>query len=55
MQEEIDKILQEIREKSEQKYGKIQKCCGFYQEFCRCNVKNKIVEELKNETPKIIQ
>ncbi len=54
MQEEIEKILQVIREKSEQKYGKIQKCCGFYQDYCRCNNKNKIVEDLKNETPKNI-
>jgi len=56
MQEEIEKLLQEIKEKSEKKFGKLQKCCGMYEDYCRCKSNNKTVNYLGtlNETRKDI-
>jgi hypothetical protein len=31
------KIVREIEEKYEEKYGKIQACCNLYKNYCRCS------------------
>lgn len=37
-QRELQQIVQEIIEKNEKKWGKIQECCGQHQKYCRCPI-----------------
>lgn len=44
---EIDKILEKIRKENEIKYGKIQDCCGFHKNYCRCGTETETSKFLK--------
>lgn len=44
---EINKILNYIKEHNEEKYGKIQECCGFYKLYCRCGHESEVTKFLK--------
>jgi len=45
---EVEKVLKEIKESNENKYGKIQECCGFHKSFCRCGTESKTSKFLKS-------
>ena len=38
MNEELRKLLDEINKKNALLYGDMQKCCGFFKNYCRCEI-----------------
>jgi hypothetical protein len=49
MNEEAIRVVREIEAKYEAKWGPIQSCCGFYQDYCRC-IKAETVVDLQEPT-----